>query len=661
MKWHKNELQKQANEMTTEFKQNLKNTAFIGLIIGMAYGMSAGMLTVYSYHNLVPDMFIFPIYSAIFYGLIGLAACTLFIVVIFPLLQTRNLSLSPVFFISANVGWLVAVFLFLVSLDESAIPGQFPFLQNLGLPGMVLLFAFSFLVITLFMLIAIRFVLKGAYKNKKMWLGGLIGLYVFEMVFFYGLNHFKHDELYASTNDLASRYELQNIALEADSTKIMILGVDGADWQILKPLVEEGQTPNFARLMEQGVYGPLKTYEPTKSPVVWSSVATGKNMHKHGIMDFVSRRIPTVSTLFWNYYPLMFGAGDFLDLAGFDTVPVSNNLRKTKAFWNIFNDLDISVGVIGWWPSWPADEVLGFIVSDRFMWDTVNESLEFKAGMTYPDTLVDEIEDRVLSTSQFKHQEELLQFVNLDSAERADLREEIHELKIGPKDESLYPDDIVKTALSYLGWIYLRDENKVNLGLYLHEQYPPQVFAVYLKGIDPVQHAFWRWAKPEKFADVDSQNLSRFKDTIQNYYIHTDKIIGKFLERIDENTIVMVVSDHGFESTPDDGFWKSGGHGKAPEGVVILSGPKIKQNRRLETASVLDMTPTMLYALGLPVAADMDGKVLQDAFVEEFVSQNPIETIPTYETTPLADRSKPLTTTSDEKIKEQLRSLGYIK
>ncbi len=69
--------------------------------------------------------------------------------------------------------------------------------------------------------------------------------------------------------------------------KVFVLGLDGATWDILEPLLDEGLLPNLARLREQGVSGSLRSVFPPLSPVAWTGVMTGKNSGKHGIFEFL--------------------------------------------------------------------------------------------------------------------------------------------------------------------------------------------------------------------------------------------------------------------------------------------------------------------------------------------------------------------------------------
>ena len=69
--------------------------------------------------------------------------------------------------------------------------------------------------------------------------------------------------------------------------KVFVLGLDGATWDVLGPMVRRGALPNLARLMKQGVSGTLRSVFPPLSPVAWTSVMTGKNSGKHGIFEFL--------------------------------------------------------------------------------------------------------------------------------------------------------------------------------------------------------------------------------------------------------------------------------------------------------------------------------------------------------------------------------------
>ena len=76
------------------------------------------------------------------------------------------------------------------------------------------------------------------------------------------------------------------ISSHDESHRVMILGFDGMDPEFLDYLMSQGKLPHFQRLVDEGAYAPCRTFKPTKSVVLWTSVATGKRMEKHGIVDW---------------------------------------------------------------------------------------------------------------------------------------------------------------------------------------------------------------------------------------------------------------------------------------------------------------------------------------------------------------------------------------
>src|SRR3569832_2704079 len=110
--------------------------------------------------------------------------------------------------------------------------------------------------------------------------------------------------------------------------RLLLVGWDAADWKIIDPLLVKREMPNLARIVSGGARGNLATVLPPLSPMVWTSIATGKRAYKHGIHGFTE---PTED--------------------GLSVRPISNLGRKPKAFWNILNQEGLRPIVVGWWPS----------------------------------------------------------------------------------------------------------------------------------------------------------------------------------------------------------------------------------------------------------------------------------------------------------------------
>jgi hypothetical protein len=152
--------------------------------------------------------------------------------------------------------------------------------------------------------------------------------------------------------------------------RVMVIGIDGMEWDIMGPLVDEGRLPTFERLISEGAWGELRSLDILESPVIWTSIATGKVPEKHGITGFAKRLAE-----------------------GAEPVPMTSNVRRVEAVWDILGDTGKSVGIVCWLATWPAEPVNGYLVTDYF-----NYGWELGRGvqsehLTFPPPLADELEE----------------------------------------------------------------------------------------------------------------------------------------------------------------------------------------------------------------------------------------------------------------------------
>lgn len=95
----------------------------------------------------------------------------------------------------------------------------------------------------------------------------------------------------------------QSAGQPAPTSPILVFGIDGADWQVLEPMMSAGELPNLAALVDRGQRGVLRSAEPMASPVVWNTIFSGVNPETHGLEDWYrsdarSRKVP----LLWDIY-----------------------------------------------------------------------------------------------------------------------------------------------------------------------------------------------------------------------------------------------------------------------------------------------------------------------------------------------------------------------
>jgi Type I phosphodiesterase / nucleotide pyrophosphatase len=201
--------------------------------------------------------------------------------------------------------------------------------------------------------------------------------------------------------------------------KLLLFGIDGATWTLMDPLLAAGKLPNFSKLIERGVKAPLKTFEPTASPLIWTSIATGVTPELHGISDFTFK-VPGSN----------------------ETLLPTSNMRRASALWNILSQRGYGVGVVGWWATYPAEKVNGFIVSDQAV-KLRKESYHKALGLTgnkstmasvetYPLEL-DGLIEKAIAKSDAVGIEHLSRFIKLGEERLAALRAE----------ESIDVEDIV--------------------------------------------------------------------------------------------------------------------------------------------------------------------------------------------------------------------------
>ena len=419
--------------------------------------------------------------------------------------------------------------------------------------------------------------------------------------------------------------------------KVMVLGFDGVDPEFLDAMLSQGKLPNFARLVREGAYGPCQTFKPTKSVVIWTSIATGKRMEKHGIIDW------------------MLLTGDKRE-----KVLASGNVRRTEALWNIASAAGRDSQTINWWATWPAEPVHGEMVSNHYPRPRGNTLDE----VTYPPALREELEP-------YHHLDREAVKEKMRSAGIPVYTPELAEATFRPSDNfrrefrasaGNFGEDLIVERIAH----HLLDTKGQR-----------DLFGVIFRNTDIFSHFLWRFIdrriaarvfrllmedKVPLTLEIETTMNEAYAQVLESLYVHEDKRLGRLMERAGPDTVVVVVSDHGFQFRPY-GFYHYGldgeGRTKAPPGVVFLWGKPIRSGVRLNNPTVFDVAPTVLYFLGLPVGRDMDGRVLTEAIHPQHLAGRPVEWVATHDT--VTRGGEPLPSPIDDDILEELRTLGYVK
>jgi len=400
---------------------------------------------------------------------------------------------------------------------------------------------------------------------------------------------------------------------------VAVFGIDAADWAVIDPLVLGGVLPTFARIERAGAIGILKADAPLLSPLIWTTIATGKSPEEHGVLDFL------------------------VDVPGGGVAPVNGGSRRVAAMWEIWSKATRPVLVTGWWATWPADRVRGVVVSDRVALPHLKMRDTSSAGLVFPPERGTDLERLRVPTDRIDLAA-LSQFLPVTQREFAAA------LESERTTSGLYRDPVAHLRAAIAA---TRTYERVSTSLVPAVR--PDLWAVYYELVDTVSHLFVRDRRGET--------------AIRAAYVEMDRALADAARALAPNTLLVVVSDHGFypadagirEDPSDLTSGATAWH--RPAGIVAIttagvlagSAPPTPQPRgtSLGVVSPLDILPTLLACAGLPGARDMPGRTLPactPVAVQPVASYGAHEQpLPVAETRSVANAEM-----------ERLRALGYV-
>ena len=335
--------------------------------------------------------------------------------------------------------------------------------------------------------------------------------------------------------------------------------------------------PRLARMLAGGARADLATLQPVLSPLLWSSVATGKTADRHGILNFVEPR-PT---------------GDGVRIA-------ASTSRRTKALWNILSQSSRRVHVVGWYASHPAEPVRGICVSNMLQEGAPARSADawpLPEGVVHPSHHSDAIaacrrHPDAIGPDELAHYIPRLRTLRSDD----------------PRPRQLAMQLARMHAVHQAALATLRAEPEWNAAMVFHET------------IDTVGHHFMQFVPP-RMRHVTDEEMRAFAGVMDRIYETHDRMLGELLDASGPDTTVMLLSDHGFHSDHrrpviDTTDLKERAAQEAqwhrPLGVLVMSGPGVRRGSIPNAPSLLDVAPTALALMGLPAGRDMQGRVLAE-------------------------------------------------
>jgi predicted AlkP superfamily phosphohydrolase/phosphomutase len=543
--------------------------------------------------------------------------------------------------------------------------------------------------------------------------------------------------------------------------RVLVIGLDGATFTVLDPLMKKGYLPNLSSLIENGVHGVLQSTMPPFSAQAWASFMTGKNPGKHGLFDF---RAPV------SVNPIR---------------PLTNStFIRSRTIWKLLSDAGKRIGVINVPMTYPPEEVNGFMIGG-----IMTSGIRDKCF--YPADLNKKITDAV-----------------------GDYRPE--------PDWDAYRETKGKDAdhdaiLKLVNEVISISQKRGDAALFLSQEFDWDFFMMVFTTVDRLQHFAWKYLDPEH-RQYNPEVAKKYAEPLVNYYSILDRIMGDLIRSAGEDVHVIILSDHGFgpqykkffinkwmveqgllslvetkrkwrsylrkfdvagirkiipsrlsrrvrtsftvfncidwphtrayagtsseqgifinlkgrepfgtvspggeyqavvgevcekldklvdpdtgekvvskiflrdelyqgpyvEFAPDIIFelrgmsyltqenigrrqlfessgFETGSHRR--DGILIMKGPHFKERLRCEDASILDLTPTILHCLGLPIDDDMDGKVLRECFKEGFFKNHPVQMKKSDPHAGDSDKKEIYSDSETEEIESMLKGLGYF-
>ncbi len=451
--------------------------------------------------------------------------------------------------------------------------------------------------------------------------------------------------------------------------KIIILGFDGLSPEIIEPMMEKGELPNFSKLKEKGSYRHLATTNPSQSPVAWAGFATGKNPGKTQVFDFLVRDPKT-------YLP------DISISRMENGKPV--RVVKAKSFWQYTSEGKIPNVILGCPVTFPPDKVYGRMLSGMGVPDILGTEGTFtfytteditgdkdyggkvfqveradeinvnligprvktvrgKAdNVSVPVTVIPQEKEGVLIRYQnqefglktgewsgwkevvfdlglFKSMRGIVKFYLVES--QPHLKLYISPINFDPRQPAFpisYPAGYSKELAEKIGLYYTQgmpmhtwavNEKRLTEEPFLHQieevlsekramleyelnRFKKGVFFVYFESPDIIQHMFWRYTDPEHpLYEADAPE--KYKNMIYNWYQRMDSILGFVMDSIGDEDILIVLSDHGFDT------FRRAVHVNSwlrENGYLVLKNTAVESGQPLLRG--IDWSRTKAYALG---------------------------------------------------------------
>src|SRR5262245_24436285 len=354
-------------------------------------------------------------------------------------------------------------------------------------------------------------------------------------------------------HNLAATVVLASCAGKPQNPPVIVVGWDGADWDYLRPRMEAGALPELSGLVREGRAGKLRTIHPPLSPIVWTTMMTGRDPIDHGILDFT------------RFHPVSRARE-----------PITSDERRAPAIRTLASAAGRTVAVCGMWATYPAERVEGVVVSDRLM------SFQGGAGVTAPAVVFPE-ERTAWAYEALSRAEHQVQAEPFDAPARAEALRRI----------------LVETAVYD------------DLAQEFWKERKPDLTIVYIQATDAVGHVFAPFRPPRR-PGIRQEDVDRYGGIPDRVYDEADRRLGRWRKLAREaGARLVLVSDHGFawgDDRPAAGTSDAAataGRWHRDDGIFVVQGPGVEAAGVEERGDLAQVATPGLALLGIPPTPGM--------------------------------------------------------
>ncbi len=282
------------------------------------------------------------------------------------------------------------------------------------------------------------------------------------------------------------------------SVKTLLIGLDGATFAVLDPLMEQGVMPFLKGFFAEGVRAGLRTIVPPLTPPAWTSLMTGRTPGNHGVFDFFRMDSPTSRHIrFFN----------------------SNDVQ-CETIWTLASAGGLRTTTINFPAMFPPPHISGYVVPGWVPWKQLRLAC-------WPEGLFEKLK----SIPGF-NQRELAMDIKMEEKATEGISSHV---ELGP-------------------WIELhtrREQNLFQVLKHLTEENPSELTSVLFDGVDKLQHLTWRFLRPEDDRPLTEDWEFHIRDLCVQYFRSMDGLLKQLCELAGPEATVLLASDHGFGPTYD--------------------------------------------------------------------------------------------------------------